>query len=74
MATETETRLKKARELRGLSQAEAARRSKVSQTYWTTLERGENNPTINKAHRIARALGFKAEELWPPDPPQRSAR
>lgn len=69
-----DTKLKKAREFRGYSRAEAARRSGISPTYWSTLERGENIPAIDKAHRIARALGFKADDLWPPDMQQDGAR
>lgn len=69
-----DTKLKKAREFRGYSQAKAARLSGISPTYWTTLERGENIPAIDKAHRIARALGFRADDLWPPDQQQEATR
>lgn len=68
MTQTADTRLKMAREFRGFSRAKAARLSRVSPTYWSTLERGENIPAVDKAHRIAKALGFKLDDLWPAEP------
>ena len=69
-----DTKLKKAREFRGLSRGKAAKLSGISPTYWSTLERGENIPAIDKARRIARALGFTPDDIWPPEPPEAEQR
>lgn len=61
------TRLARARELRRISQSEAARRARVTQSYWSTVERGDSTPTIDIAQRMASALGFTTDELWPPE-------
>jgi transcriptional regulator with XRE-family HTH domain len=60
-----DTRVKAAREVRGLTQAELARRARISQSLLGAIERGDSQPTIQKAHRIARVLKFQLEELWP---------
>jgi transcriptional regulator with XRE-family HTH domain len=72
---ETKTRLEAARKLRLLTQLEAARRAGVSQSFWGAVERGESNPTIDLANRMAQVLGFSAAELWPveTEPEQRTA-
>jgi transcriptional regulator with XRE-family HTH domain len=64
--TESETRLRAARRLRGLTQAAAAGKAGVSQAFWCEVERGGASPTIDMAHRMSAALGFQVQELWPP--------
>jgi putative transcriptional regulator len=66
-----DTRVKAAREALDLSQAEVARRARISQSLLGAIERGDSQPTIQKAHRIARVLNCRLEELWPV---QRDAR
>jgi transcriptional regulator with XRE-family HTH domain len=60
-----DTPLKRARQRRGLSQAEVARRTGIAQTHLGAIERGESEPTISKAHRIARVLKLPTRKLWP---------
>jgi transcriptional regulator with XRE-family HTH domain len=60
-------RIRQIRQARGLSQVEAARLAFISQAMWSSVELDEATPTIDKAHRIAAALGAKTEEIWPRD-------
>lgn len=62
-----DTQVKAIREKRGLKQAELARRARISQSLLGAIERGDSQPTIQKAHRIARVLNVQLEELWPAD-------
>jgi transcriptional regulator with XRE-family HTH domain len=59
------TRLRAARELRGYTQKELATRAGLSASYLATLERGDNEPTLPKARRLAAALDVTVDELWP---------
>jgi putative transcriptional regulator len=59
-----ETRLRAARRAKGLRQEDLAEAAEVSQSTIVRLELGENEPTFKTAHRLARALGTTAEELF----------
>jgi putative transcriptional regulator len=59
-----ETKLRAARRAKGLRQEDLAEAAGVSQSTIVRLELGENEPTFKTAHRIARALGTSAEELF----------
>jgi DNA-binding XRE family transcriptional regulator len=75
MTTEMlETPVKKARDLRRMGQIEAAKAAGVSQSYWGSVERGESVPTLAVARRIAKALGFTLDELWPDESVKKSRR
>lgn len=56
--------LKKLREAKGWSQAELARRVKVTRPYVTMLEAGvKKNPSLPILRRLAKALGVPVTEL-----------
>ncbi len=48
--------LRKIREKAGLSQAEVARKAKVSPAMLCRLEKGKGNPTVGTVSRIIRAI------------------
>lgn len=51
--------LKETRENKGLTQAEVAKHSKVTETFYAMTERGEANPSLAKLNRILKVLGLK---------------
>ncbi len=51
--------LKETREKKGLTQAEVAKLSKVTETFYAMTERGEANPSLAKLNRVLKALGLK---------------
>lgn len=51
--------LKEFREKKGLTQAEAAKLAKVTETFYAMTERGESNPSYAKLDRMLKALGLK---------------
>lgn len=53
------TQIKEAREKKGLTQAEAAKKAKVTETFYAMTERGESNPSYAKLSRILEVLGLK---------------
>ncbi len=55
--------VKKHRMRKRLSQEALAEAAGVHHTYVGLLERGERNPTIKVAHRLANALGMKLSTL-----------
>ena len=48
--------LKQVRTARGLTQAELAKRAKVTRNYITMLERDKGNPSLSVLRRLAKAL------------------
>ena len=57
------TNVRRARQVRGLTQEELAERSGFSQQYISELENGRRNPTIVSIYELAQALGVTHEEL-----------
>jgi len=56
--------IRKAREGKGLSQAQLAKRARVAQGYISTLEAGaKKNPGIDVLKRLAKALGVPVTAL-----------
>lgn len=56
--------LKALREAKGLTQAELAKRAKVTRPYITMLEQGvRRGPSLATLRRLARALGVPVTEL-----------
>lgn len=51
--------IKLARENRGLTQADVAKKSKMTVTYYAMIERGEVNPSLEKIKSIAKVLKLK---------------
>ena len=50
---------KEAREKKSLSQANVAKQSGMTVTYYAMIERGEANPTWNKLKKLSKVLGLK---------------
>lgn len=58
----------------GMTQAELARRSQVTTSYITRLERATSAPGIDLVEKLAQALGCKVSDLLPEaDPPDQTA-
>ncbi|MEO2091575.1 MAG: helix-turn-helix transcriptional regulator [Gemmataceae bacterium] len=58
----------------GMTQAELARRSHVTTSYITRLERATSAPGIDLVDKLAQALGCSVSELLPEaDPPDQTA-
>ena len=59
------TVLKRARQAKGLSQLQLAKRSKVAQSYINDLEAGrKTNPGIETVVKLAKALQVKVTQLF----------
>jgi XRE family transcriptional regulator, regulator of sulfur utilization len=56
-------RIAKARELRGWSQEELARRASVHRVSLANVERGARQPTLATLERLAKALGVPLVKL-----------
>ncbi len=67
-----ETPIRVWREHRGLTQAELAARSGLSQSYIAMLERGARRGTTDKLHRLAQSPELDPEDLLP-EPPEAKA-
>ena len=56
-------KLKRIREAKGLSQADLARRAKITREYVNKLEAGRYDPTVGVIQRLAKALGVPVTAL-----------
>jgi transcriptional regulator with XRE-family HTH domain len=56
--------VKRVRLLTGLTQAELAKRSKLSEVYISRIENSANNLTLDSIEQIAAALGVPALQLF----------
>jgi transcriptional regulator with XRE-family HTH domain len=56
-------KLKRMRETKGLSQADLARRAKITREYVNKLEAGRYDPTVGVIQRLAKALGVPVTAL-----------
>ena len=59
------SKLSKARKKTSLTQAEVARLASIHVNYYARVERGEENPTYEKLHGIAKALGLNPSDIFP---------
>lgn len=57
-------RIRKLRQIKGLSQEELAFRAKIHRTYLGGIERGERNPALKNIAAIAKALDVSLSELF----------
>ena len=55
--------LKRVRQRRGMTQAELARKARVSLPYVGRLEIGRHDPKLSTLRRLAKALGVSVGEL-----------
>ena len=65
-------RIRRARQMRGMTQSELADAAGVGANYVPRIERGEMVPSVEAAWRVARALGVSLDELCGPVPVRRA--
>jgi transcriptional regulator with XRE-family HTH domain len=59
-------RLREARQQKGLTQSEVAKKAGMGTNRYAIIERGEaQNMTINKLEEIVKALGVKSSDILP---------
>lgn len=61
------------RKKNNLSQGEAARKARLSQTAWGLMEQGHRNPSVPTAKRLARLLGMSAARILRLEPARRAS-
>lgn len=59
----TATRLRKARQANGLTQAEVAKKAGISENHYAQIERAEKNPTVSTFTSILKAIGVTSSEI-----------
>lgn len=59
----TADRLRKARQAKGLTQAEVAKRAGISENHYAQIERAEKNPTVSTFKSIITAIGVSSSEI-----------
>lgn len=57
--------IKRARENRKLNQIEVAVEAGVNPSYYSKIERGEVNPSIDKIYKVIKALRIRSDEILP---------
>ena len=57
--------LQQARQRKGLTQAEVAKRAGTNTNYYAKLERGEAVPSLKMLEKIVKALGVKSSDVLP---------
>lgn len=58
------TKLKNTRHQKGLTQAEVAKKARITSTGYSRYENGQRTPRVDVAKRIANALGSTVDELF----------
>ena len=58
-------KIKKARIIKGLKQIDVAVDAGINSSYYSKIERGEVNPSLEKIYRIAKSLNIKSYDLIP---------
>lgn len=64
MATQ-KNKIKEIREQKELTQEEVAKKAGISPNYYAKIERGTINTSIEKANKIAKALGVEISDIFP---------
>ena len=57
------TRIRRLRKAKDLSQAELAKRARLTRVYVTRLEAGKQNPSLRSISALAKALGVRVTAL-----------
>lgn len=57
--------LRKARKELGLKQSEVAKKAGINANYYSRIERGEVNPTIEFISKIIKVLKVKSSDILP---------
>jgi transcriptional regulator with XRE-family HTH domain len=60
---EVGSKIKAAREKRNLTQAEVAKKAGINTNYYSVIERGEVNTTLDKLQKISKALGINVSDI-----------
>lgn len=58
-------KLQNARQMKGLTQAEVAKRAGTNTNYYAKLERSEAVPSLKMLEKIVKALGVKSSDVLP---------
>ena len=58
-------KIKKIREQKGLTQEEVAKKAGIYTNYYAKIERGVITTSIEKATKIAKALGVEVSDIFP---------
>lgn len=58
-------RVRHLRKERGITQEQLAHEAGIERSYMGAIERGERNPSLEKIHRICKALKVKSSEILP---------
>lgn len=56
-------RIKAAREKAKLTQADVAKKAGINTNYYSVIERGEVNTTLEKLQKISKALGLDVSDI-----------
>lgn len=59
----TADRLRKARQTKGLTQSEVAKKAGISENHYAQIERAEKNPTVSTFKSIINAIGISAADI-----------
>lgn len=59
----TADRLRKARQAKGLTQSEVAKKAGISENHYAQIERAEKNPTVSTFKSIIAAIGVSSAEI-----------
>lgn len=59
----TADRLRKARQAKGLTQSEVAKKAGISENHYAQIERAEKNPTVSTFKSIINAIGVSSAEI-----------
>lgn len=59
----TAARLRKARQAKGMTQAEVAKKAGISENHYAQIERAEKNPTTSTFSGIIDAIGVSSTEI-----------
>lgn len=59
----TADRLRKARQAKGLTQSEVAKKAGISENHYAQIERAEKNPTVSTFKNIITAIGVSSSEI-----------
>ena len=59
----TAARLRKARQVKNMTQAEVAKRAGISENHYAQIERAEKNPTVSTFKSIIKSIGVASSEI-----------
>lgn len=63
--TSDKNKIKELRKQKGFTQEALAKKAGISSNYFAKIERGTINTSVEKANKIAKALGVAVSEIFP---------